>query len=95
MTRPPARRARRTRRTSEDPPRPWPTLDGRGFPAVRVTRVGNDLRFHCPYCGCTHNHGAGDGADDWHRANHCHSDAGRRAFARGYILKIAEPEDGA
>lgn len=66
---------------------PWPTLDADGHPVVLCQRVGtNGLRFWCPFCRGIHTHGAAGG--EGHRAAHCYSEAGRRAFAHGYVLRV-------
>lgn len=67
---------------------PWPYTGGKsGLPIVHVKRRGGSLVFACPYCVAHHSHGAAGGLG--HPACHCFSEAGRRAFAAGYLLAEA------
>lgn len=70
-----------------NPPR-WPWFDDGGFPVVYCAHVGKDLRFWCPYCNHEHTHGSAGG--DGHRGSHCHSEAARKVFARGYVLRVVD-----
>lgn len=72
---------------------PWPLLDAAGFPVVHCECAPGDpptLKFWCPYCGSVHIHGDVDDGAATHRGAHCWSEAGRAAFARGYILQPAK-----
>ena len=56
-------------------------------PIVACYRVGDQLTFLCPFCGCRHWHGGGErfGEGDGHRVAHC---AIKRVNnSKGYILK--------